>query len=107
MDIPSWLGLGMGLISFITGGILWYKGSVEKRYAARRDFEHLKRNYAQITEAVNQLDDTVARDVKFISGDLLEIKSSLNETKMMLQFLMSQNSSVSQGMPSMSYFKRE
>ena len=43
-------------ISSLFGGlILWYRGSVEKRYAAERDFNHLKRNYEQLTANLTTL----------------------------------------------------
>lgn len=43
-------------ISSLFGGlILWYRGSVEKRYAAERAFNHLKRNYEQLTANLTTL----------------------------------------------------
>lgn len=45
----------LGLISVATaffGAFAWYSASVVKRYAAQRDFEHLRRNMEQL--AINQ-----------------------------------------------------
>lgn len=47
--IVTLISLAMGLASFLGGLILWYRGSVEKRYAAERDFRHLQRNYEQLS----------------------------------------------------------
>lgn len=45
----------MGIVTFIFGvagavfgGVSWYKGSVEKRYAAEREIGHLKRSVEQV-----------------------------------------------------------
>jgi hypothetical protein len=53
------ISLVMGVSSFIGGIILWYKGSVEKSYAAQRDFGHLKRNYENLSNAINILIEQV------------------------------------------------
>ena len=99
MDIPSWFGLLMAVASFVGGIVMWYKGSVEKRYAARRDFDHLKRNYAQVTTAVQQLDDDVQQGNEKIIKELSEMRGSINEMKVILQFMMAQQGGTSQGMP--------
>ena len=79
MDVASIAGLAMGLLSFLSGGVLWYKGSVEKRYAAQRDFGHLKNNYKQMSEAIAIQSKEV--DARFDSLD-----DKLREIKMMIQF---------------------
>lgn len=87
----EWLAFGMGLSSFIGGGILWYRGAIEKQYAAQRDFQHLRRNQEQLKQATEIISD----EMEGISNDLrsthectkdLEIKvstisSNLTETK--------------------------
>lgn len=55
-ELIGLIGLLIGLTSFVGGGILWYKGSVEKRYAAERDFRHLQRNYEQLAHSILELD---------------------------------------------------
>ena len=99
MDIPNLIGLVMGVISFLGGVVMWHKGSVEKRYAAQRDFQHLKRNYQQLTTALDHLDEGVGEGNDQLKRELTDIKASLNEVKMLLQFLMAQQSTTSQGMP--------
>lgn len=38
----------IGITTAILGGLAWYKGAIEQRYASHRDFGHLKRNYEQL-----------------------------------------------------------
>ena len=49
------IALIISISSFFGGLIMWYRGSVEKRYAAERDFNHLKRNYEQLTAHLTTL----------------------------------------------------
>lgn len=79
MDTASLASLIMGLLSFLGGLMLWYKGSVEKRYAAQRDFGHLKRNYDQLTMGVDELG-------KDVDTRLDAIDKKLQEISMILQF---------------------
>lgn len=79
MDVASIAGLAMGLLSFLSGGVLWYKGSVEKRYAAQRDFGHLKNNYRQMSEAI-------ATQAKDVDSRFDSLDDQLKEIKMMIQF---------------------
>lgn len=53
--MQNWLALAgfvLGLFTSLAGALAWYATSVRKRYAAERDFQHLKRNYEQL--AANQ-----------------------------------------------------
>ena len=74
MDAPALISLIMGLASFLSGLLLWYKGSVEKRYAAQRDFGHLKRNYQQLSEGVSLQAKEMDRRFDQVEADLREIK---------------------------------
>lgn len=52
------VGLVVSLLSLFTGvagAIAWYQGKVRKEYASERDFGHLKNNYAQLSQNVEQL----------------------------------------------------
>ena len=49
------IALVISIASFLGGLIMWYRGSVEKRYAAERDFNHLKRNYEQLAASLAAL----------------------------------------------------
>lgn len=49
------IALIISILSFSGGLVMWYRGSVEKRYAAERDFNHLKRNYEQLAASLASL----------------------------------------------------
>lgn len=56
----------IALASFVGGVIAsaitclkWYGNSQKKAYAAERDFQHLRRNYEQLAEAIKQVDHEV------------------------------------------------
>lgn len=79
MDLSSLISLGLGLISFLSGAVLWYKGSVEKRYAAQRDFGHLKNNYKQLALAL----DTFSKE----SDERFDrIDDTLKELKLIIEY---------------------
>ena len=43
------------LITGVVGAIAWHSSKVKKEYAAQRDFNHLKNNYRQLAENIEQL----------------------------------------------------
>lgn len=49
------------LLTFSGGIVAWYSASVQKKYAAMRDFQHLQRSYEQLatnqTAILRELDD--------------------------------------------------
>ena len=45
----------MSLFTGIFGAIAWYRAGVRKAYAAERDFNHLKNNYRQLAQSMNNL----------------------------------------------------
>lgn len=52
------IGIVTGLIGIagaVIGVISWYTGSVEKRYAAQRDFGHLKNSQLQLSNNLDRL----------------------------------------------------
>lgn len=73
MNFPFDLSLVMGLGSFLASLLFWYKGSVEKRYAAQRDFGHLRRNYEQLSQAVAQLGEELDQRMDAVDNRLQEI----------------------------------
>lgn len=77
MDIQFDLSLIMGLASFLSGILFWYKGSIEKRYAAQRDFGHLKRNYEQLSQGVADLGEDMDQRLDSIDKRLQEISMIL------------------------------
>lgn len=79
MDLASILSISMGLFSFLAGALLWYKGSVEKRYAAQRDFGHLKNSYNQLSRALETL--VKEQDERFD-----QIDDSVKELKLIIEY---------------------
>jgi hypothetical protein len=67
-DLTGIIGLSLGILTFIGGLIAYYRGSVEKGYAAKRDFGHLKNNYQQL--ATNQDQILREQDERFDRLDL-------------------------------------
>lgn len=60
------IGFLISVVNLSAGFLLWYSATVKKDYAAKRDFEHLKRQYealasnqAQILTEVDRLSDAV------------------------------------------------
>lgn len=77
MNYSDWISLGglsIGILSLLAGFFLWYKGSVEKRYAAERDFAHLRRNQEQLGDAIAAID-------KFLDDRLDEQRVEMKEIK--------------------------
>lgn len=78
-------GFFAGLIPYGVGIIIWYGKSTKKRYAAERDFQHLKRNQEQIVSNIahiaNEFDkrfDEIDKRFNYVDHNLLEIKTYLN-----------------------------
>lgn len=54
-NVQIWIGLVIGVSTFLAGILAWYAGAIEKKYAAQRDFQHLKKNQEQIVSLTEQL----------------------------------------------------
>ena len=46
---------GLSLLTGVVGAIAWIQAKTKKQYAAERDFNHLKKNYEQLSGNVEQL----------------------------------------------------
>lgn len=67
----------LGLSTTILGGIAWYVNSAKEKYAAQRDFAHLRRNQEQISQGITMLSDQVDSRLDVIERDILEIRTVL------------------------------
>ena len=76
--VATVVSLAIGVITFIGGLLAWYRGAVEKRYAAERDFNHLKRNYEQLANSLGSL-------MKDEEDRFDELRLELRELKFQLQ----------------------
>ncbi|BBD66329.1 hypothetical protein NIES4072_64020 [Nostoc commune NIES-4072] len=67
----------LALGGHVTWGIVFFTNSIKRRYAAERDFNHLKNNQKQITDNIafgfREIDERFDRTDR----DLLEIKAYL------------------------------
>ena len=69
----------IGIIGAIVGGMTWYKGSVEQRYAAQRDFGHLRRNQEQLITNVDRLFSDLENHLDRQDGEIQNLKLKLIE----------------------------
>ena len=79
------LSFVVGITGAVLGSLAWYRGAVEKGYAASRDFAHLRRNQETIgneivavDKAVEALHDEMMRSFHAHTLELVQIKSALN-----------------------------
>lgn len=92
LNIQSSIAIGAFLLALATnivGVIVWaliaYAGSEKKKYAAERDFNHLRNNQIQISDGIGSIVkdidsrfDKLDERLNSQDHDLLEIKTYLN-----------------------------
>lgn len=88
MTPEAWIAFGAfiaGLIPYGLNLVSHYSNSQQKRYAAERDFQHLKRNQEQIVsniahiaEEFDRRFDDIDKQLNDVEHSLLEIKTYLN-----------------------------
>jgi hypothetical protein len=69
------LSLILGLFSLLGGFLLWHRGSVEKRYAAQRDFGHIKADLKTVTTHLASNADEVEASFVELRLELKELKA--------------------------------
>lgn len=77
-DWPNIIPLGISVITFVCGLFAWFRGAVEKEYAAKRDFGYLKNNYAQMSANLGTIHKDLEERLEDLEKDLIEIKGLLN-----------------------------
>ncbi len=78
MTVSDWTSLGgllLGILSLLAGFFMWYRGAVEKSYAAQRDFGHIRRNQEQMLSAIDQLESEWDDRLQAQQAELKEIKA--------------------------------
>lgn len=68
-------GILIGILTFLGGLLAWYKGSVEKEYASRRDWEHVKTNQRELVKSLDFLFKEFDNRFDQINSQMLEIKA--------------------------------
>lgn len=71
-------GFLLGLIPYVVGTIVWYANSEKKKYAAERDFNHLRNNQKDISNGIAHLAEEIEGYFDVLNRDILEIKIRLN-----------------------------
>jgi hypothetical protein len=74
-------GLMLATITTVLGGVFWFANSEKKRYAAERDFAHIRRNQEQLQQGLNGLLHELDRRFDTVERDILEIKATLKLNK--------------------------
>lgn len=74
----AFCGVLVGLVPYGIGMIVWYANTEKKKYAAERDFNHLKNNQKDISNGIAHLAENIEHDLEVITRDILEIKIKLN-----------------------------
>jgi hypothetical protein len=67
----------ISIVAFAGGAITWYTGAVKQRYAAQRDFDHLKRSYNGLSDNVRGLMAEVDERATEQMLELKEVKALL------------------------------
>lgn len=64
--------------TFVGGILAWYSANVQKRYAAQRDFEHLKRNYQQLAQNQTTILEVMDKRFDSLDRDADDVRQKLN-----------------------------
>lgn len=82
--IQSTFGFALSVFAAASGAMMWYRGSVQKSYAAERDFRHLRNNQdshakalAMVDNEVKELRDEITDRFHRQETELVQIKSLL------------------------------
>lgn len=70
-DLIALGGLTLATITTVVGAILWYANAEEKKYAAERDFAHIRRNQEQMQQGLNTLLNEFDRRFDVVERDIL------------------------------------
>lgn len=76
-ELQSVVGFIISVVTFSGGIIAFWQGSVKKRYAAEREFVHLKNNQLQISEALAEMAKDADERGHRVEVELVQIKSLL------------------------------
>ncbi|HIK04605.1 MAG TPA: hypothetical protein IGS40_07820 [Trichormus sp. M33_DOE_039] len=80
-DLIALGGLILATVTTLIGGVVWYANSEKKKYAAERDFNHIKNNFKQMSEGIaNEFKDLNDR-FDDVDKELLRIEAYLIRTK--------------------------
>lgn len=84
MSLEQWIaiiGVSLALLASIDSGIQRYNKATTSKYAAQRDFEHLRRNQEQLKTAVADIQDELEK----MQEDNVRLKTQLEMFLSMLR----------------------
>lgn len=84
MELLSYASVVLGLLSSIIGGVAWWSASVRKRYAAERDFGHIRNSIDQLSHAVADQNKFTEEQMARFSDRLQAANYTLIEVKSLL-----------------------
>ncbi|WP_448286101.1 hypothetical protein [Phormidesmis priestleyi] len=73
-SLISVLTFAAGAGSAVWGMISWYAGAEKKKYAAEREFQHLKRNQEQMKQSIEH----VTKEIDALSDDVKTLTAVFN-----------------------------
>lgn len=84
LPLFSYASVVLGLISTLLGGFAWYRGMVRKRYAAERDFEHLRRSFEGLSGAIASQSRDIEEELDRLHRRLDTMNATQTEVKVFL-----------------------
>lgn len=76
-DLIALGSLILATATTVIGGILWYANAEKKKYAAERDFNHIKNNLKQMSEGITHEFKDLNERFDDIDKELLRIEAYL------------------------------
>lgn len=70
-------GFILAVTSSLTGLMLWFVNAEKKKYAAERDFQHIRKNQEQTNMALTTILAEFDKRFDIVDRDILEIKMNL------------------------------
>lgn len=81
MKLELWIALAgffLSVIISLGSFVLWFANSEKKKYAAERDFNHIRKNQEQTNLALNSILAEIDKRFDILDRDIIEIKSNIN-----------------------------
>lgn len=80
MKLELWIALGgfaLSILVSLSGFVLWFSNSEKKKYAAERDFNHIRRNQEQTNASLASILAEIDKRFDILDRDILQIKMTV------------------------------
>jgi|GEM_PF-4155838 hypothetical protein len=67
----------LGVSGLVFGWLSWYRGAIEKRYAAERAFTHIRANQETLVTALKQQDETIESIKELLNERFYQLNTGL------------------------------